>query len=81
MREANAAGLIQVLQPFFDYFINTWMSPAFFPSLSVYGVKNRTNNVAESANKILRSLTGAHRPSLWHFLCTYLRYFIAGNLI
>ena len=71
IREANAAGLINILQPFFNYMIDTWMSPTFFRSLSVYGIRHRTNNVCESANKILRSFTGAHRPSLWHFICEF----------
>lgn len=71
MREAAIAGVNGILEGFFNYFIDTWFSPTYFGSLSVYGIRHRTNNVCESCNRLLRSLTGAHRPGLWHFLSKY----------
>ena len=67
--EANRRGLFGPLEPFFNYMTETWFSMPFLQSLSVYGLKHRTNNCAESANRLLRSKTGAHKPSVWHFLC------------
>lgn len=67
--EATRGGYFLVLQPLFNYWIDTWGRQRFFQFLSVFGVAHRTNNVCESANRLLRSKTGAHRPGLWHFLC------------
>ncbi|XP_034252579.1 uncharacterized protein LOC117652054 [Thrips palmi] len=72
--EAQRSGHFPVLEPFFTYWVETWGNPRFFRYLSVYGLKHRTNNVAESANRLLRSKTGAHRPGLWHFLSALRRH-------
>ncbi len=76
VREARQRNLFAILDPLFTYYANFWFSPAVFQSLSVYGLKHRTNNIAESANRLLRSRTGAHRPGLWHFLCKSLVFSI-----
>lgn len=68
--EAERKHVIIALKEFFEYFTQTWMCK-HFETLSVYGLKHRTNNLAESCNKMLRVKTGAHRPSLWHFICKY----------
>lgn len=67
--EAARLNVIQHLAEFFNYMVDTWMTDRMLVKLSVFGLKHRTNNVAEAANKILRRRTGAHRPGLWHFLC------------
>lgn len=68
MRTAQRRGFLPLLNEFFTYFIDTWIAGPFFESLSVYNQPHRTNNVAESANKMLRKKTGVHRPGLWHFI-------------
>ncbi|KAJ1528957.1 hypothetical protein ONE63_007325 [Megalurothrips usitatus] len=81
MVEAQRTGLLGLLNELFQYWTDTWAAPHVFQSLSVYGLRHRTNNVCESANRLLRSKTGAHRPGLWHFLsalrrnehCTFLK--------
>ncbi|KAE8740773.1 hypothetical protein FOCC_FOCC013697 [Frankliniella occidentalis] len=68
IQEANRRGYLQLLTPFFNYMIDTWMSNPLFSTLSVYDQPHRTNNVSESCNRMLRSRTGVHRPGLWQFL-------------
>ena len=58
--EAARRGILGPLEPFFNYFIDTWFSARFFRSLSVFGLKHRTNNCSESANRMLRAKTGVH---------------------
>ncbi|XP_052119508.1 uncharacterized protein LOC127748758 [Frankliniella occidentalis] len=68
IQEATRRGYIQLLNGFFLYMINTWMTDPLFSTMSVYDQPHRTNNVSESCNRMLRSKTGAHRPGLWHFI-------------
>ncbi|KAK3930908.1 putative 14.5 kDa early protein [Frankliniella fusca] len=68
IQEATRRGYIQLLNGFFNYMIDTWMTDPLFSTMCVYGQPHRTNNVSESCNRMLRSRTGAHRPGLWNFL-------------
>lgn len=79
--EAAQQNLLQDLMPFLQYMVNTWMSDQMLPKLSVFGLRNRTNNVAETSNKMLRRRTGAHRPGLWHFLCKFQHALLDNFLI
>lgn len=68
MAQAHQRGFLPLLNDFLHYYIDTFMTMPFFGSLSVFEQPHRTNNVAESCNKLLRKKTGAHRPRLWHFV-------------
>ncbi|KAE8739287.1 hypothetical protein FOCC_FOCC015210 [Frankliniella occidentalis] len=68
IQEARRRGYIQLLAPFFNYLIDTWMTNPLFSTMCVFNQPHRTNNVSESCNRMLRARTGAHRPGLWHFL-------------
>ncbi len=46
---------------FSNYWLNQW-APA---NISVYGLKDRTNNFAESLNKTLNSILKAPHPHIW----------------
>ena len=69
IQEAAQHGILPHLDSFFQYLINTWMAPNVKKRLSVFRLRHRTNNVAESNNRLRRGRTGAYRPGLWHFLC------------
>ncbi len=49
---------------FAEYWRNQWEDA----NISVYGLKNRTNNFAESLNKTINLLIGSRHPHIWRLL-------------
>lgn len=49
---------------FEDYWYEQWAEA----NISVYGLKNRTNNYAETLNKTLNQLMEANRPDIWSLI-------------
>ncbi|XP_034238942.1 uncharacterized protein LOC117643894 [Thrips palmi] len=72
--EAHREGRLDQLNALFDYYTDTWFSASAFESLSVYRAEHRTNNCAETANKMFGSKTGANRPGVYRFLSALRKY-------
>lgn len=68
---ANRLRILPALVLFFKYYIKTWLIGWRRKTLSVFKQTHRTNNATESANFMLRKLTGPHHPSLWRFLSKF----------
>lgn len=68
VREAYRQGLLRHLDAFFEYLNDTWLNGFRADALSVFLARHRTNNVSESANRMLRVRTKVHHPTVSLFL-------------
>lgn len=66
--EAADEGVYAVLHQFFLKINTTWLSGFRYEMLSVFLAEHRTNNVSESANRMLRLRTHVHHPNISLFL-------------
>ncbi len=66
--EAADEGIYRLLHQFFLKIHDTWLRGFRFDMLSVCGAEHRTNNVSESANRMLRLRTHVHHPNVSLFL-------------
>lgn len=69
--EAQQEGILHLMQPIFTYLRDVWFTGWRLHKVSVFLSAHRTNNVAESVNKMLQKRTGIHHPSLWTFIGMY----------
>lgn len=68
VRESYREGLLRHLDAFFEYLNDTWLNGFRANALSVFLARHRTNNVSESANRMLRLRTKVHHPTISLFL-------------
>ncbi|KAK3923567.1 Tyrosine-protein kinase etk [Frankliniella fusca] len=66
--EAADEGVYAVLHQFFLNIHSTWLTGFRYEMLSVFLAVHRTNNVSESANRMLRLRTHVHHPNISTFL-------------
>ncbi|KAK3913488.1 Glutamate receptor ionotropic, NMDA 2C, partial [Frankliniella fusca] len=66
--EAAEEAVYAVLHTFFLRVLQTWLVGFRFEMMSVFLADHRTNNVSESANRMLRLRTQVHHPNISLFL-------------
>lgn len=65
--EARRLQLVDEFTNFFHYIRGTWLNGVGEEVLSVFGVRHRTNNVAECHHRNLNSRL-VQRPNIWRFI-------------
>lgn len=73
--EARRLGLMDEFAEFFQYIQQTWINYVGDAILSVFGIRHRTNNVAECFHRNINARL-VRRPNVWRFVGKHCTCFV-----